>query len=115
MGLQTQIGTVNFENLHRLIPVIVNQDKQFKLLVDVKKTIADPESGWNEIGIENANSIWEGQFSVVLIKRLSDTPRKTFGWSWFTPVLKIQWPLVQVLLLFIQLFRLANPLAPADN
>jgi len=117
MGLQTQIGTVNFENLHRLeFPVIVQQDKQFKLLVDVRKErllIADPESGWNEISFEDANSIWEGQFSVVLIKRLSDTPRKTFGWSWFTPVLKkFKWPLVQVLFasLFIQLFQLANPL-----
>ena len=50
---------------------------------------------------------------VVLIKRLADTPKKTFGWSWFAPVIKrFQWPLVQVLLasLFIQLFQLANPL-----
>ena len=50
---------------------------------------------------------------VVLLKRLDDTPQKTFGWSWFAPVIKrFQWPLVQVLLasLFIQLFQLANPL-----
>ena len=54
-----------------------------------------------------------GDSVEVVLKRLADTPKKQFGWGWFSPVLKkFRWPLVQVLLasLFIQLFQLANPL-----
>ena len=66
-----------------------------------------------KLDIEQAQEEWGEEIEVVLIRRLSDTPRRIFGWSWFTPVVKrFKWPLVQVLLasLFIQLFQLANPL-----
>ena len=63
--------------------------------------------------MEDAKTEWGNDVQVVLLKRLADTPKRQFGWGWFSPVLKrFKWPLVQVLLasLFIQLFQLANPL-----
>ena len=117
MGLQTQVGSVRFEQLHRLeFPVIVPYRGNYGLLTEVKDgkvLLADPERGWRNLPFDEVRSEWGEDVQVVLIKRLANTPTKQFGWSWFTPVIKrFQWPLVQVLLasLFIQLFQLANPL-----
>lgn len=117
MGLQTQVGTVKFEQLHRLeLPVLVQRDQHYALITEVSQgriLLADPEQGWLKLSLSDARTAWGEQVQVVLLKRLDDTPQKTFGWSWFTPVIKrFQWPLIQVLLasLFIQLFQLANPL-----
>ena len=117
MGLQTQVGSVRFDQLHRLeLPVIVAASGHYALLTDVKDgevMLADPERGWRSIPFADARDNWGNDVQVVLVKRLADTPTREFGWGWFAPVLKrFQWPLVQVLLasLFIQLFQLANPL-----
>jgi len=117
MGLQTQVGTVKFNQLHRLeLPVMVQRKHHYALITEVsdgRVLLADPEQGWLTIPMAEAREGWGEQVQVVLLKRLDDTPQKTFGWSWFAPVIKrFQWPLVQVLLasLFIQLFQLANPL-----
>ena len=117
MGLQTQVGTVHFEKMHRLeLPVIVAAKGHFALLSEVKDgkvLLADPERGWRTLPFDEVRADWGNDVQVVLVKRLADTPTKQFGWSWFAPVLKrFQWPLIQVLLasLFIQLFQLANPL-----
>lgn len=117
MGLQTQVGVVKYEQLHRLeLPVMVQHKNHYALITEVsrgKVLIADPEEGWVTITMAEARENWGEQVQVVLLKRLNDTPQKTFGWSWFAPVIKrFQWPLIQVLLasLFIQLFQLANPL-----
>ncbi|MDA7433319.1 ABC transporter transmembrane domain-containing protein [Synechococcus sp. AH-601-N10] len=117
MGLQTQVGEVKFEQLHKLeLPVLVQHDNHFALLTEVNQRevlLADPEQGWLKMPSAEALETWGEKVQVVLIKRLSDTPQRTFGWGWFTPVLqRFRWPLVQVLLasLFIQLFQLANPL-----
>ena len=75
--------------------------------------IADPKKGWTKFTFEEAKDIWNESLKIITVKRLTDTPTKTFGWSWFSPVIKrFKLPLVQVLLasLFIQLFQLANPL-----
>jgi ATP-binding cassette subfamily B protein len=117
MGLQTQVGQVKLEQLHRLeLPVLVNWQGRFALLTQVGQglvKLADPERGWLKLPIAEVRSIWGDAVEVVLLKRLADTPQRRFGWSWFTPVLqRYRWPLIQVLLasLFIQLFQLANPL-----
>ncbi len=117
MGLQTQVGTVKFEQLHRLeLPVLVSRGEYFALLTEVGQgmvTLADPEKGWLKLPFAEAKALWGEAVQLVLLKRLADTPKRTFGWSWFTPVLqRFRWPLIQVLLasLFIQLFQLANPL-----
>ena len=117
MGLQTQVGEVKFDQLHRLeLPVMIQRKHHYALITEVGKgrvLLADPEQGWLTIPMAEARESWGEQVQVVLLKRLDDTPQKTFGWGWFTPVIKrFQWPLVQVLLasLFIQLFQLANPL-----
>lgn len=117
MGLQTQIGKVKTNQIYRLeLPVILKWETHYSLLAEVNNDeilIADPESGWVTIERKKAEEKWGEELEVVLIKRLDDTPKREFGWGWFTPVLKkFQWPLVQVLLasLFIQLFQLANPL-----
>ena len=117
LGLQTQIGSVKLEQLHRLeLPVLVQWRSRYVLITQVKQNkvlIADPEEGWLKLSMNEANENWGDQVQVVLLKRLEDTPQKTFGWSWFVPVLKrFQWALIQVLLasFFIQLFQLANPL-----
>jgi len=117
MGLQTQVGSMRFEQMHRLeLPVIVATEGHFALLTEVKDgkvMLADPERGWHSLPFAEAQADWGNDVQVVLVKRLADTPTKQFGWSWFAPVLKrFQWPLIQVLLasLFIQLFQLANPL-----
>ena len=117
MGLQTQVGSVKFDQLHRLeLPVMVQHKHHYALITEVGRgrvLLADPEKGWLSLPMAEAREIWGDQVKVVLLKRLDDTPKKTFGWSWFAPVIKrFQWPLVQVLLasLFIQLFQLANPL-----
>jgi ATP-binding cassette subfamily B protein len=117
MGLQTQVGAVKFEQLHRLeLPVLVSCGSHYALLTEVgqgRVVLADPEKGWRRLPFAEAKDIWGESVQVVLLKRLADTPKRTFGWGWFTPVLKrFRWPLIQVLLasLFIQLFQLANPL-----
>ena len=117
MGLQTQVGTVKFDQMHRLeLPVMVPLKNHYALITEVNQErvlLADPEQGWLNLPTEEARESWGEQVQVVLLKRLDDTPRKTFDWAWFAPVIKrFQWPLVQVLLasLFIQLFQLANPL-----
>ena len=117
MGLQTQVGSVSIQKLRRLeLPVMINVGANYALLADVKNDtllIADPEHGWVKKSFNQAETLWGERIEVILIKRLETTPQKTFGWGWFTPVVKrFQWPLVQVLLasLFIQLFQLANPL-----
>ena len=117
MGLQTQVGAVKFDQLHRLeLPVMVQRKHHYALITEVsdgRVLLADPEQGWLTLPMAEARENWGEQVQVVLLKRLDDTPQKTFGWSWFAPVIKrFQWPLVQVLLasLFIQLFQLANPL-----
>ena len=117
MGLQTQVGAVKFEQLHRLeLPVMVSRGAHYALLTEVgqgRVVLADPEKGWLKLPFAEAKALWGETVQVILLKRLADTPKRTFGWSWFTPVLqRFRWPLVQVLLasLFIQLFQLANPL-----
>ena len=117
MGLQTQVGAVKFDQLHRLeLPVMVQRKHHYALITEVgqgRVLLADPEQGWLTLPMAEARESWGEQVQVVLLKRLDDTPKKTFGWGWFAPVIKrFQWPLVQVLLasLFIQLFQLANPL-----
>ena len=117
MGLQTQVGTVKFDQMHRLeLPVMVPLKNHYAIITEVNQErvlLADPEQGWLNLTTEEARESWGEQVQVVLLKRLDDTPRKTFDWAWFAPVIKrFQWPLVQVLLasLFIQLFQLANPL-----
>ena len=117
MGLQTQVGVVKFDQLHRLeLPVMVQRKHHYALITEVgqgRVLLADPEHGWVTLSMTEALESWGEQVQVVLLKRLDDTPKKTFGWGWFAPVIKrFQWPLLQVLLasLFIQLFQLANPL-----
>ena len=117
MGLQTQVGQVKFEQLHKLeLPVLVAWQGRFALLASVGRgnvRLADPERGWTDLPMAEARSNLGDLVEVVLLKRLADTPTRRFGWGWFAPVLqRYRWPLVQVLLasLFIQLFQLANPL-----
>ena len=117
MGLQTQIGQVRIEQLSKLeLPVLVTWKNHYSLLTDVlngEVRFADPERGWLKLPITEVRAEWGDATTVVLLKRLADTPKRRFGWSWFAPVIKrYKWPLVQVLLasLFIQLFQLANPL-----
>ena len=79
----------------------------------IRILLADPHVGWRKIENSDAEMYWKDQLEVLLIKRLSDTPKKRFGWNWFSPVIKkFKWSLAQVLLasLFIQIFQLVNPL-----
>jgi len=98
------------------LPVLTKLNGNFLMITETDKetiTMADPEKGWVNFTYEEATAEWGERIEVILIKKLSDTPQKEFGWGWFTPVIRrFQWPLVQVLLasLFIQLFQLANPL-----
>ena len=117
MGFQTQLGSVNLSMLAQLeLPVLIRRDGYFCLLSEVRKDvalIADPQKGWKKVPINELSLDESNKIEVVLLKRLADTPKKTFGLSWFAPVLnRFKWPLVQVLCasLFIQLFQLANPL-----
>ena len=117
MGFQTQLGFLKLSQLSKLeLPVVVKLKNRFCVLSDVIKDsikVADPVDGWVDLSLEDLVRDGITELELLLIKRLADTPKKTFGWSWFSPVLKrFKWPLVQVLLasLFIQLFQLANPL-----
>ena len=117
MGFQTQLGFLKLSQLSKLeLPVVVKLKNRFCVLSDVIKDsikVADPVDGWVDLSLEDLARDGITELELLLIKRLADTPKKTFGWSWFSPVLKrFKWPLVQVLLasLFIQLFQLANPL-----
>ena len=112
MGLQTQVGKVKLNKVDRLeLPVMINNKTHYVLLTQVSNEvarIADPEVGWMSMTIDELEKKWGNVVEVVLLKRMSDTPVRQFGWSWFTPVLKrFRWPLVQVLLgsLFIQYFN----------
>ncbi|KZR61061.1 ABC transporter transmembrane domain-containing protein [Prochlorococcus sp. MIT 1306] len=117
MGLQTQMGSVKFEQLHRLeLPVVVNRGAHFALITEVSKghvLLADPERGWQKLEFTEARKELGEEVPLLLLKRLDTTAKRQFGWGWFNPVIKrFRWPLIQVLLasLFIQLFQLANPL-----
>jgi len=117
MGLQTQMGEVKFEQLHRLeLPVVVNRGTHYALITEVSKghlLLADPERGWQKLPFTEAKKELGEEVPLLLLKRLDTTAKRQFGWGWFNPVIKrFRWPLIQVLLasLFIQLFQLANPL-----
>ncbi|ABM76884.1 ABC transporter transmembrane domain-containing protein [Prochlorococcus marinus] len=117
MGLQTQVGSINFAQLHKLeLPVLVKNKRHYALLTEVREKtllLADPVKGLIKLPFEEGKEQWGDQVEVVLLKRLNDTPFRQFGWNWFTPVVRrFRWPLIQVVLasLFIQLFQLANPL-----
>ncbi len=117
MGLQTQVGDIKIEQITKLeMPVLINRGRYYALLVEAARgsvVIADPEKGWITIPMEEIRTEWGDELPIILLRRLADTPKRKFGWDWFTPVLKkFKWPLIQVLLasLFIQLFQLANPL-----
>ena len=77
MGLQTQVGAVRFEQLHRLeLPVIIQTQGHFALLAEVKGgtvMLADPERGWKTMPFEHARADWGDEVQVVLVKRLADT------------------------------------------
>ncbi|GCE64739.1 peptidase C39 [cyanobiont of Ornithocercus magnificus] len=117
MGLQTQLGGVLLEQLHRLkLPVLVSRGRHFALLTKANHShvmLADPEMGWLQLPSDEAHAMWGDQVQVILLNRLASTPKRRFGWVWFAPVLeRFRWQLVQVLLasLLIQLFQLVNPL-----
>ena len=85
IGLQTQIGAVKIEKLHRLeLPVIVSHCGHYSLMTDVRDgniLLADPERGWKKIQMDEAKSIWGEAVQVVLLKRLADSPRRQFWGS----------------------------------
>ena len=117
MGLQTQIGSIGINQIRKLeLPVLTKLNGKFLIITETAKgsmTLADPEDGWLNYSYEDAKTEWGERIEIIIIKKLSDTPQKEFGWGWFAPVIRrFQWPLIQVLLasLFIQLFQLANPL-----
>ena len=117
MGFQTQLGSVKISKISKLeFPVILKRANYYSLITEVKSgfaLLADPAKGWLNLPLDSLQNSEDNSVEVVLVKRLSDTPQKTFGWSWFSPALKkFKWPLLQVLLasLFIQLFQLVNPL-----
>ena len=60
MGLQTQVGKVRHDRLHRLeLPVLTKYKGKYALLTEVNKKniiIADPENGWVKIKTEAAIS-----------------------------------------------------------
>ena len=116
MGLQTQIGSIGINQIRKLeLPVLTKLNGKFLIITETAKgsmTLADPEDGWLNYSYEDAKTEWGERIEIIIIKKLSDTPQKEFGWGWFAPVIRrFQWPLIQVLLAsFIQLFQLANPL-----
>ena len=117
MGFQTQLGSVKISKISKLeFPVILKRANYYSLITEVKSgfaLLADPAKGWLNLPLDSLQNSEDNSVEVVLVKRLSDTPQKTFVWSWFSPALKkFKWPLFQVLLasLFIQLFQLVNPL-----
>ena len=106
MGFQTQLGSVNLSMLAQLeLPVLIRRDGYFCLLSEVRKDvalIADPQKGWKKVPINELSLDESNKIEVVLLKRLADTPKKTFGLSWFAPVLnRFKWPLVQIMCIFI--------------
>ena len=51
-----------------------------------------------------------GRVEIIILKKLSDTPQKEFGWGWFAPVIRrFQWPLIRFITIY-SIFQLANPL-----
>ena len=117
MGLQTQLCKVNTKYLDKIeLPVVISYKDRYALISEVKTEetiLADAEEGWIKIENKEIEEELGENIETLVVKRVSDTPNKTFGWNWFTPVIKkFKWSLVQVLLasLFIQLFQLANPL-----
>lgn len=117
MGLETQVGTIKFKNLSNVeLPVVTKLKESYVLITKANKnsiTVADPASGYINMSEDTCSKELGTEIKILLVKRLQDTPRQIFGWSWFSPVVKkFKWPLLQVLLasLFIQLFQLANPL-----
>lgn len=76
-------------------------------------TIASPELGLlRQKPAELAESLGE-TLQVLLLQATKETPKQTFGLSWFLPFIReYRRPLIEVLLasFFVQLFGLANPL-----
>ena len=91
MGLQTQLGSVKLSVLEKLeLPVIIKRKGYYCLLSQIKKDIAllaDPQLGWKKVSTFDLTSNNADEDEVVLLKRLDDTPQRTFGFSWFAPVL----------------------------
>ena len=81
MGLQTQVGAVKFDQLHRLeLPVMVQRKHHYALITEVGQgrecCSPIPSRGWLTLPMAEARESWGEQVQVVLLKRLDDTPRK---------------------------------------
>ena len=91
MGLQTQVGEVHVEKIRRLeLPVITKWEAHYALITDAEEgyvRLADPEKGWIELNKSEIQEAFGESIKVILLKRLKDTPTKTFGWD-CTPVLR---------------------------
>ncbi len=76
-------------------------------------TIASPEQGTIHCKPADAFAELGDTTSLLLIQATKETPKQTFGLSWFLPFLReYRRPLLEVLVasFFVQLFGLANPL-----
>ena len=116
MGLQTQIGEVKIDLVKELeLPVIIKEQNYFALLTEATSTnivIADPEKGWVKLNNDELREKIGEKLKVILVKKVADTPQKTFGWKWFTPVVKkFKWPLVAsfISITIYTIIQLANP------
>ena len=71
MGLQTQVGAVKFDQLHRLeLPVMVQRKHHYALITEVgqgRVLLADPEQGWLTLPMAEARESWGEQVQVVLL------------------------------------------------
>ena len=117
MALKAQLVMVPAESISRLpAPAILRWQGSFAVLYQTSErgvVLGIPESGLKQFKLQEFAQVWGTEGEVLLLEKTVDTPRQSFGLSWFLPVIsRYRRVLMEVLIasFFVQLFGLANPL-----
>ena len=117
LGLSTQLGEVNRHHVGSLeAPAVLMRNGApiiFRSLRSGKVEFISPSEGAVSLAFDEFISDLDESIKVALPRRNSHSPSVSFGWSWFTPLLKkykLSLALVFISSLLAQLFGLGVPL-----
>lgn len=116
-GFQIQISRIETKYASRLkTPGLISWEDSFAVVLESnadRLKIASPKEGFLNIDRINVEKIFPEGIEILLLEKSNLTQEKSFGISWFLPVLsQFKGVLIQVLIagFVVQLFTLANPL-----
>jgi HlyB family type I secretion system ABC transporter len=117
MGLQVQHINIPVAKILSIpTPALIAYEDSFAVVYDTSAkevVLGIPALGIKRRRLDTFADIWGQSGEVLLLQPKADTPKQTFGISWFLPaIIRYRRVLLEVLIasFFVQLFGLANPL-----